>query len=311
MKRTLNSSKSLKGCHRCKARKIKCDETKPSCEACQKAGEECPGFAPKYKWITKHERLSQHKRNANGSHARQRASVEQAQTTVTGSSNPNPAPEMASGTISAGSETTPLSTDNETVSFWYDQLELEPDFTSWLDYESMFMGNHDFTTNMPTSANNFFVQGVSSSNAGSDMRMRSRNNSSLLNYERYDDNGQSQHLGEVDHDTTLQPANGSTKDGGLLETFYRMSLPSKPIAQFTGDNLVEHYFAEVCPLYSCFDSELNPFRTLVSELWSTSSTIYYTIQSMAAANLANHYPCQLRRGFVIEVCRQSNDWFQI
>ncbi|KAF2224700.1 fungal-specific transcription factor domain-containing protein, partial [Elsinoe ampelina] len=75
---------------------------------------------------------------------------------------------------------------------------------------------------------------------------------------------------------------------GLLGTFYRLSLPSTT-ARFSGEDLLDYYFTEVCPLYSCFDGECNPFRTIVRELWKTSATVYLPIQSMAVATISNHY----------------------
>ncbi|KAF4552834.1 Fungal specific transcription factor domain-containing protein 16 [Elsinoe fawcettii] len=75
---------------------------------------------------------------------------------------------------------------------------------------------------------------------------------------------------------------------GLLGTFYRLSVPSTT-AKFSGEDLVQYYFSEVCPLYSCFDSKSNPFRKIVGDLWTTSATVYLAIQSMAVAHLSNHY----------------------
>lgn len=54
--------------------------------------------------------------------------------------------------------------------------------------------------------------------------------------------------------------------------------------------LVEHYFDKVCTIFSSFDGTLNPFRATVGRLWDGSAPIYYAIQSMAAAYLANHFP---------------------
>ncbi|KAL4795617.1 fungal-specific transcription factor domain-containing protein [Aspergillus venezuelensis] len=50
--------KSFFGCARCKARKVKCDETKPNCVKCSEKGFTCPGVSqkPKIRWSTKHER---------------------------------------------------------------------------------------------------------------------------------------------------------------------------------------------------------------------------------------------------------------
>jgi hypothetical protein len=54
--------------------------------------------------------------------------------------------------------------------------------------------------------------------------------------------------------------------------------------------LVEYYFNYVCQIFSSFDGTLNPFRSTVGRLWVGSAPIYYAIQSMAAAYLANHFP---------------------
>ncbi|KAF2209200.1 hypothetical protein CERZMDRAFT_24034, partial [Cercospora zeae-maydis SCOH1-5] len=75
----------------------------------------------------------------------------------------------------------------------------------------------------------------------------------------------------------------------LLKTFYRLAVPNK-VPGFSDDDLVSHYFNHVCAVYSCFDSDANQFRTLVAENCATSSTIRFTIESMAIGHLANFYP---------------------
>lgn len=54
--------------------------------------------------------------------------------------------------------------------------------------------------------------------------------------------------------------------------------------------LVDHYFDSVCNIFSAFDGPSNPFRSAVEALWNGWEPIYYTIQSMAAAYLANDIP---------------------
>jgi hypothetical protein len=54
--------------------------------------------------------------------------------------------------------------------------------------------------------------------------------------------------------------------------------------------LVQYYFHTVCNQWSSFDCPLNPFRTIVSRLWSRNAAIYFAIQSMSAASLANDFP---------------------
>ena len=64
--------------------------------------------------------------------------------------------------------------------------------------------------------------------------------------------------------------------------------------------LVEFYFNYVCQIFSSFDGTLNPFRSTVGRLWDGSAPIYYAIQSMAAAYLANHFPRMTPVGFQMQ-----------
>ncbi|KAI1612638.1 fungal-specific transcription factor domain-containing protein [Exophiala viscosa] len=54
--------------------------------------------------------------------------------------------------------------------------------------------------------------------------------------------------------------------------------------------LVEYYFKEVAGIFSCYDSHFNPFRSTVSKLWQTSNSVFYVLQSMAAACLSDVVP---------------------
>lgn len=54
--------------------------------------------------------------------------------------------------------------------------------------------------------------------------------------------------------------------------------------------LVEYYFKEVCGMMSCYDSEMNPYRTTISNYWQGSQALYYTTQGMAAACLSEVSP---------------------
>ncbi|EFE31394.1 C6 finger domain protein, putative [Trichophyton benhamiae CBS 112371] len=45
-------SKSRNGCVTCKAKRLKCDETKPTCLQCQKRNVPCGGYKKSYKWLS-------------------------------------------------------------------------------------------------------------------------------------------------------------------------------------------------------------------------------------------------------------------
>ncbi|EXJ63126.1 hypothetical protein A1O7_03571 [Cladophialophora yegresii CBS 114405] len=57
MSATSKTAKSRSGCRTCKQRRVKCDETKPSCRQCALKSLECPGYATRWKWSTKHEQI--------------------------------------------------------------------------------------------------------------------------------------------------------------------------------------------------------------------------------------------------------------
>ena len=50
------NAKSRSGCSECKNRRVKCDETVPGCRQCKQKNTECPGYARRWKWSTKHEK---------------------------------------------------------------------------------------------------------------------------------------------------------------------------------------------------------------------------------------------------------------
>lgn len=87
----------------------------------------------------------------------------------------------------------------------------------------------------------------------------------------------------------------------LLRAYYRMATPAITRSlQNDSTGLVEHYFRDICVLYSSFDSKLNPFRTVIGKLWDSSNSIFYAIQSMAAAHLANHNAGMEVQGFEMQ-----------
>ncbi|KAI1845964.1 hypothetical protein JX266_008051 [Neoarthrinium moseri] len=49
-------TRSRNGCPQCKAKRLKCDETKPECLMCVRNGRTCPGYTQSFKWSTKHEK---------------------------------------------------------------------------------------------------------------------------------------------------------------------------------------------------------------------------------------------------------------
>lgn len=78
----------------------------------------------------------------------------------------------------------------------------------------------------------------------------------------------------------------------LLLGFYRLPSPSpNPTSPDDQESLlIQHYFKDVCAVFSSFDSHLNPFRTTIGKIYQDSPSISYAIQSMSAAHLSNTFP---------------------
>ena len=311
MKRTVRSSKSHGGCHRCKAKKIKCDETVPACQMCLQAGQECPGYTPQYKWSRKHEKFC----TETAPRPKKRARL--SPLAVTGTDEANRASPSNSRDAQLGME----GSRPEEMPFWTDQTPtapMDPELSDWLNLE---MGRYD---DMIFSSMAIFDQSLGMnaplpSATFTDPARPPADDGTLatnqLLQEAYEHPQGSSESGEyaslalngetANRNSSSSPPQMNYHAGprSLLETFYRTSIPT-PVAQFSEDHLVKHYFSEVCALYSCFDSHLNPFRTLVADHWTSSATIYVAIQSMAIAHLANDYRYMAPLG----LAKRSQSW---
>lgn len=303
MKRTLNSSKSHNGCSRCKARKLKCDEGRPACKVCVDAGAECPGFVPQLKWSRKHEKF-----DAGGGSQEPKSKARRKN-----EAKPAASPSLA--------EDTPVTTEeNEQVVSPGDgtavgavtapagppeQMDFDPAMMDWMNYglgsfedltndnmAQLFGGGQTFAqydplSGMASAENRMMPMGLDaytlpllSTPWHGNAHTASEGSGSYASPAA--DQAQPASNVPIDQDN-------DRKDGGsLLGAFYRLATPSKT-ARFSEEHLVQHYFSEVCSLYSCFDSDQNPFRSLVKEMRKDSATINLAIQSMAIAHLSNHY----------------------
>ncbi|KAL2151550.1 hypothetical protein VTH82DRAFT_6648 [Thermothelomyces myriococcoides] len=54
--------KPSKGCQMCRTRRIKCDETKPTCNQCAKARRDCPGYKDEFDLVLRNENLAAKRR---------------------------------------------------------------------------------------------------------------------------------------------------------------------------------------------------------------------------------------------------------
>lgn len=54
--------------------------------------------------------------------------------------------------------------------------------------------------------------------------------------------------------------------------------------------LITTWFTRICPMWSAFDSETNMNRKIAQETWPSNEAVFYSLQSMAAAYMAEELP---------------------
>ncbi|KAJ5944741.1 hypothetical protein N7516_004909 [Penicillium verrucosum] len=208
--------KSRGGCQRCKQRRRRCDEAKPSCQECTKRGHTCPGYQKQslqWRYVFK------------------------------GSEDPAPPVE------SPDTGETEFPRVNDPMQEEKDNPQDEIQNIWDTAYPNLFDQLPDFDE--PTDA--WF-------------------------YTEPDSNGAAlaKPDAELDGLSILRQRLANTSVPSFL-----IQLPVM---------LVQYYFHTVCNQWSSFDCPLNPFRTIISRLWSRNAAIYFAIQSMSAASLANDFP---------------------
>ncbi|KAF2148882.1 hypothetical protein K461DRAFT_54240 [Myriangium duriaei CBS 260.36] len=93
----------------------------------------------------------------------------------------------------------------------------------------------------------------------------------------------------------------------LLQRFYRLSPSTVPQGlSYKSCKLVEYYFGHVCNIYSFFDSAKNPYRALIARTWQSHAPIYFAVQAMAAAHLANTIPAMADTGALLQQRAQEH-----
>ncbi|TKX19195.1 fungal specific transcription factor domain-containing protein 82 [Elsinoe australis] len=311
MKRT-RFTKSHGGCSRCKAKRMKCDETKPSCRACIRAGVECPGFAPQFRWSRKHEKFSQPSQQAKPSQSDESGTVQQSvaersEVSDQASSSVEHFGDQSSGGLSEPAASNGTTFDNAMPmdAHIFDWLDMDmtgfDDLSMSMIQQSLAMADYLPPTGLPGQDH---IQADPS--VAFQATSLTNNDHSTYNGSDRDPHSHTVTLQQQTASDSVSPSqqtSSSPAASGLLGTFYRLSQPSLT-ARFSGEHFVNHYFTEVCSLYSCFDSPLNPFRTIVSNLWNSSATIYLSIQSLAVAHIANHYLYMAPLGHV----KRSQAW---
>ncbi|CAD0108701.1 unnamed protein product [Aureobasidium uvarum] len=264
------TAKSRNGCQVCKIKRLKCDETRPACDNCTKRGYDCPGYRKALKWSTKYEVLQPDEPDGQKTfHPSVEYHFSSIDPVTFGQASNISTEETAGGAdgypdvseeIVRSPATTYLPHSQNVVGLGAHRPSCDwPQ--QWPSYPDT---NHQRT--MVSYSPDISAHRIDESRAVSDGTQTSRPQRSNSSEE-------------------------TTQWKSLLRAYYRMATPTiSRSLQNDSTGLVVHYFRDICVLYSSFDSKLNPFRTVIGKLWDSSNSIFYAIQSMAAAHLANHNP---------------------
>jgi hypothetical protein len=309
---------------------LKCDETAPSCLQCKKRNVPCPGYEKTLKWSTKYEVFSPVQFKAPSPKPRPASDA----TTQAPGANKSSLPktvdsgiEALAAVLPAGrkpSQPEPITDRNSTPVLSPPALE-EPVFTqesstedeeSPRDFEPFTMEDIDA---MDSKLMDGLVDAIHMPHDDfafgtfEDLDLGSGSFDELAL--DFDDMAQQHDLSSSAPVSMLTTRESSREASprlsrSLLLDFYRLPSPS-PSPSSPDDLeslLVQHYFKDVCAVFSSFDSVLNPFRTTIGRIYQDCPSINYAIQSMAAAHLANSFPNMSTVG--VEMQRKAFDALQ-
>ncbi|KAF2090227.1 hypothetical protein K490DRAFT_6809, partial [Saccharata proteae CBS 121410] len=282
--------KSRTGCQRCKLKRLKCDETKPGCKNCRTRGITCPGYRQLIKWSTKYEAympgaskqliVGPNQMSTEQLSAKDSAMSPSGATSSSESPSLQDRPESDGGNAEQPRKRTRLARGHDSHSHVIrsPRIERRQNATSsHLPRVSECME--------PLEVDEPAIQAPLSDDGAPE--------ESVHDSEAQED--EVEDVGDDAEDASLQETHEEAADSTLLSSLMKrykdMTTPRPGQRLVTPEmKLVEHYFKNVCVIYSSFDSSLNPFRSAVGRIWDSSPSIYYAIQSMAAAQLANWYP---------------------
>ncbi|KAF2632653.1 hypothetical protein BU25DRAFT_427516 [Macroventuria anomochaeta] len=313
-------TKSRNGCGRCKLKRLKCDETAGSCLQCKKRNVPCPGYEKTLKWSTKYEVFQPTEFTPSPPKPRTASAGVRKTFKATGSSLPKSvangiealAAVLPAGRKSADVEMTgndkqstpPLvsSPSLEELVITQESSEEDEDSPRYLEpfpmddinvLDSVILDGFVDTIPLPNEESHFdpfnntdldsTVMDDFGSFGGFDF------NANPSSFKHNESSTESFVLTTCESSREASPPRLSRS---LLLGFYRLPSPS-PNSSSPDDQellLIQHYFKDVCAVFSSFDSHLNPFRTTIGKIYQDSPSISYAIQSMSAAHLANTFP---------------------
>ncbi|KAM6508506.1 hypothetical protein FALCPG4_018347 [Fusarium falciforme] len=249
-RRKPDAGRSRSGCITCKAKRVKCDETKPNCKACISRGDTCGGYPKVFRWSTKHEKPPR------GKH----------QPPAQPSSASVLTPNFHPGTIDWESSTESGGDWMQPLQDWNTNFFGPSDDAAWETFISQPSINElvrdiQWCTDSPSFAN--ATDGSSSTNVLGGVE----------GVNTFDN------LSRGSSDLGLSPPRLGLEDTGVPPTI--VHVPT---------SLIEYWFHEVCAIWSQYDSDKNFNRIIAAALWSSSEAVTISLESMSAAYLSSKVP---------------------
>ncbi|KAJ5811782.1 hypothetical protein N7474_008083 [Penicillium riverlandense] len=140
--------------------------------------------------------------------------------------------------------------------------------------------------------------GKGSSDPSLPLEFTAGGNSDKINESLFFDYTEDLALGDIwnmDYDTTTGLPDSSLFGSTFLSPMFT-TLDDKAII------LSNHYFSDVCPINSCFDSHRNPFRSFVGDLMAASPLVYHSVMMMSASHI-----CHRRKEMTTMALKHRND----
>jgi hypothetical protein len=316
-------TKSRNGCGRCKLKRLKCDETAPGCLQCKKRNVACPGYEKTLKWSTKYEVFNP--AQSKSTSPRPRSTPDATSAVPTAAKSPLPQ-NVASGIEAALAAVLPAGRKNITPTQQLSTTQTSSAIPSPPSFEEP-ASIHESSTedgDSPREYEPFPMEDVNNMDpimldGFADAMQMPNEDFNFDPFETIDfDSGSledltfdmqdlsqkqdmtSSSLPTMERDSTRESSPRLSRS--LLLDLYRLPSPSPdPSSPDDVESLlVQHYFKDVCGVFSSFDSVLNPFRTTIGRIYKECPSINYAIQSMAAAHLANTFPNMAATGLELQ-----------
>ncbi|KLU90940.1 hypothetical protein MAPG_09465 [Magnaporthiopsis poae ATCC 64411] len=293
-------TRSRNGCPQCKQKRLKCDETRPACLMCTRAGRKCPGYSQEFRWSTKHEKaLDSAASREPSSFGTLLTAVSKVLTTEPAPAAQQPSPghvpqpqrSLPIQTVSAASAAAPppaVFTQLQTsLSSCSEAGLLSPtgSGTTTLDLSTPSPEAYP-AEHIELPLQNFQCHSWDTLLADDDA-------AALGTVGMYGHGGLQMMATQPMLRPSLQAQFGTSQH--LATEAPDAFIPWIPRSVMDRNSmLVEEWFKHVCTIWSCFDSDLNLNRKIAAGAWTRSEPVMRCMQSMAATCLSSQMP-QMRR----------------